>query len=118
MALEPLIKGDYEIVDFVVMEPDPDTEGAERERDVTNDSFTFVAKRQPKDELAVITKTDEAGEGITITDAANGVGYVEILPEDTDDFTKDTPLACYITGVAPVNKPYTMLFNLKVKYHG
>ena len=113
MALAPLIRGDYEVIDFVVMEPDPDNAGQTRPRDITNDTFLFTAKRTPKDTTPVFTKS--TGDGIVKTSAADGEGYLEILPEDTENLTSETQLVCDLQGIAPINKPYTVLFNLKVK---
>lgn len=114
MALEPLIRGDYEVIPFVIEEPDPTNPGGYRIRDITQDTFTFTAKRNAKDTVPLIQKTSETGEGITKTDAVNGEGEIEILPADTISITRETPLTCDIEGVAPVNKPYTTVFGLKV----
>lgn len=114
MALEPLVRGDYEVIPFVIEEPDPANPGSFRLRDITQDTFTFTAKRNAKDALPLIQKTSDTGEGIVKTDAVNGEGEIEILPNDTMGITRETSLTCDIQGVAPVNKPYTTIFGLKI----
>lgn len=114
MALDPIIRGDYEVIEFTVMEPDPANPGEERVRDISSDTLTFTAKRNKQDSVPLIQKTSATGEGITKTNAVNGEGEIEILPTDTIGITRETSLTCDIQGIAPVDKPYTTLFGLKI----
>src|SRR5215212_4584913 len=109
MALEPLIRGDYEVIEFTVSEPDPSNPGQKRVRNITSDTFRFTAKRKPADEVAFLEKAT-GGNGITLTTPTSGKGQIEILPEDTETITKETTLSCDLEGTAPSNRPYTTLF--------
>lgn len=113
--LEPfLIRGDYEVIEFSVTEPDPDNVGQYRPRDITTDTFVFTAKTDINSDIADIQKTSESG--ITLVDATAGLAQVEILPEDTTGLTRATKYKCDVEGTAPgpPSKPYTYLFDIKV----
>ena len=62
--------------------------------DLTGAALRFTAKRKRKalDVDAIIVKT--LGDGIVVTDAANGEAVIVIEPEDTDDFTRQLTLQC------------------------
>ncbi len=113
---QPLIRGDYERINFTITEPDPLNPGSRRNRNVSTDTFRFTAKRDPSKTEVVIGKTSESGGGIVKTDAANGQGYIEILPANTSGLLKDVTLACDLEGSTADTppKPYTTLFAIKV----
>jgi hypothetical protein len=115
MATLPIIRGDYEVIEFTIVEPDPDNAGETRARDITNDTFLFTAKRQLDEPEGLIVKSSEGGAGITKTAPTLGKGQIEILPEDTQNLSESLRLLCDLEGTAPPDRPYTSRFNLKVE---
>ena len=57
---------------------------------LTGKRVLWAAKRHPS-ETAVVSKSSTAG-GITVTDAANGLATVTILPADTSGYADTTIL--------------------------
>lgn len=113
---QPLIRGDYERINFTITEPDPSSPGLRRNRNISIDTFRFTAKRDPSKTEVLIGKTSESGGGIVKSDAPNGGGYIEILPADTTGFSKEVSLACDLEGRTADTppRPYTTLFGIKV----
>jgi hypothetical protein len=120
MALDPVTRGDYATIEFVIDEPDPFVAGDRRPRDISEDTLRFSAKFYFSDGEAVITKTSLPGGGITKTNAADGEAEVEILGSDTAPLPFESliraPLICDIEGTPSGSPPrtYTTTFELWV----
>lgn len=68
--------------------------------DITDMDLRFTAKRAVSDldADAVIVKTTEAGEGITVTSAVAGEARIDIDAADTDGLTRTTRLIWDLQG--------------------
>lgn len=103
-----LIRGDGERIEFAVTNPDGTP------RNISTDTFRFTAKTGINRPEAVIQKSSP--DGIVLSNAVGGEGYVEILPEDTEGLQQAVTLVCDIQGTPAGNaaRRYTQLFMVGV----
>ena len=119
VTLDPMWRGDYRVIEFVIDEPDPANPGSRRPRNITSDTFRFGAKKKLQETTPLFTKTSATGGGITKTVPASGKGEIEIFASDTATIamSRDFSLECDLEGTPSGSppKPYTTRFRLPLR---
>jgi len=85
--------------------------------DISGCSMWFTAKKRLSDTdlLAVFQKT--VGDGITVTDALNGLGYIQLAPTDTTTLENSkTQQLEFDFQLTQGSNPYTLAFGKLTVY--
>jgi len=109
--VNPILRGDYEKVRFVVMKED-----GSGPLDITGWHFRFGAKTDLSDTTPLIIKDSDTAGNFDIVDPANGMGYIVFEGDETaDTVTYELTLICDIQGTDQAGKATTGRFLLPVE---
>lgn len=114
-TLEPIKRRDKERLFITVTNPPDDEHPSEWVRNITSDNLHFEARTKETGDTIVIEKDTSTGT-IFKSDPTNGKAVIDILPSDTERFTKKTTLECQLTISDMNGSPTTINFKVPVSY--
>src|SRR5215203_2492746 len=110
-TLDPIVRGDYEEIEFVAEGPDGSA------LNLTGKVIRFTAKRELTTPTVVATKYSETAGNIEVTNAAAGEGKVILTGDEAGilNLQEDTTLACDIEVTDAQGRSATTRFMLPVE---
>lgn len=113
----PVTAGDYERVKFELLQPKENESDPDVPQSIEGWTLRFGAKFDISDATPLVSKNSiDDPDSFEIVDAANGIGYIVLKPEDLQSaITYETVLICDLVAEDETGKPYTSRFFLPVE---